>query len=37
VVFAALIGAALFRERMGSRRVMSAALIAGGAVLLAAG
>jgi drug/metabolite transporter (DMT)-like permease len=37
VVFAALIGGALFRERMGSRRVMSAALIAGGAVLLAAG
>jgi uncharacterized membrane protein len=37
VVFAALIGAAMFREHLPSRRVMSAVLIAGGAVLLAVG
>jgi drug/metabolite transporter (DMT)-like permease len=37
VVFAALIGATMFREHLPSRRVVSAVLIAGGAVLLAAG
>lgn len=35
VVFGALIGAAMFDERMPSRRVLAAGLIAGGAVLLA--
>jgi drug/metabolite transporter (DMT)-like permease len=37
VVFGALIGAAMFHERMPSRRVLASALIAGGAVILAAG
>jgi drug/metabolite transporter (DMT)-like permease len=37
VVFGALIGAAMFHERMPSRRVFASALIAGGAVILAAG
>lgn len=37
VVFAAFIGATVFDERLPSRRVVSALLIAGGAVLLAAG
>ncbi|MGI8713458.1 MAG: EamA family transporter [Solirubrobacteraceae bacterium] len=36
VVFGALIGAAMFRERLPSRRVLASALIAAGAVLLAA-
>lgn len=35
VVFGALIGAAMFREQLPSRRVAASALIAGGAVLLA--
>jgi drug/metabolite transporter (DMT)-like permease len=37
VVFGALIGAVMFHERMPSRRVLASALIAGGAVILAAG
>jgi len=37
VVFGALIGAVMFHERMPSRRVLAAALIAAGAVILAAG
>jgi drug/metabolite transporter (DMT)-like permease len=37
VVFGAMIGATVFRERMPSRRVAAAALIASGAVILAAG
>lgn len=37
VVFAAFIGATVFDERLPTRRVVSALLIAGGAVLLAAG
>jgi drug/metabolite transporter (DMT)-like permease len=37
VVFGALIGAAMFHERMPSRRVLASALIAAGAVMLAAG
>jgi drug/metabolite transporter (DMT)-like permease len=37
VVFGAAIGAVMFHERMPSRRVLASALIAGGAVILAAG
>jgi drug/metabolite transporter (DMT)-like permease len=37
VVFGALIGAAMFRERMPSRRILASVLIAAGAVILAAG
>jgi drug/metabolite transporter (DMT)-like permease len=37
VIWGALIGAAMFREQLPSRRVVAAALIAGGAVILAAG
>ncbi len=37
VVWGAVIGAAMFREQLPSRRVVAAALIAGGAVILAAG
>jgi len=34
VIFAALIGAALFGERFGARRILAAALVAAGAILL---
>lgn len=37
VVFGALIGAAMFHEGMPSRRVLASVLIAGGAVIMAAG
>lgn len=37
VVFGALIGAAMFHEVMPSRRVLASVLIAGGAVIMAAG
>jgi drug/metabolite transporter (DMT)-like permease len=37
VVFGAFIGAVMFHERLPSRRVLASALIAGGAVILAAG
>lgn len=37
VVFAALIGAVAFHERMGTRRVLASATVAGGAIMLALG
>jgi len=36
VIFAALIGMVLFKERFGTRRVAAAALIAAGIVLITA-